>query len=351
MDAINLINEHLTQDTIINVLENIGFSSVHPFGNDVRAECLVHGGHNSTSFIFRSDIKLWYCHACGSYGDMVQLIRILDESNVREACEKLAGILGLNIEGLDVVEHVSPIKKEIEKWFKFSKSIKRKSEKVEVYETPSIDLKKIAKFRGFSKETIEKFGLYYAKEFPIVSRKGDSLTIRERIMTPIWFNGNQVGVMLRRISKDEKIKWLIQPTSLDKDNVLYNLFLGTFYEEIVLVEGIWDVWAFVEAGIDSAVCLFGLSITEGQLKLLEQHTCNITFALDGDKPGREGVFKGIEKTKSKFNVSVLAFSDEEDPENIDRHLLRDRYETRLHYMDWLKKHEKEYELWKSKSKH
>lgn len=349
MEAIEYINQNLTQDNINMLLNQLGFSGVHSYGNDTRANCLVHGGNNSTSFIFRTDIKMWYCHACGTYGDIVQLVIDLQKVSLKEACSYIASSIGVSIDGLEIILKPNPLKKDIDKWFKYKEKSAKKAE-IELYETPSILTKRVTSFRNFKKETIDKFNLFYVEQFPIKSKKGEEVIIKNRLLTPIWFNGKQVGIMLRKIDKEEKVKWIIQPTSLDKDNILYNLEVGKFYDEIVLVEGIWDVWAFIEADVECVVCLFGVSITEGQMLLLQKHTCNITFAFDGDEAGCLGVIKGIDKTRKIFNVNVVDFELNQDPESITRQELRILYEEKLHYADWLKKHEKEYEKWKSKSK-
>lgn len=55
-----------------------------------RARCIVHGGSNPYSFSVNPDKQLWHCFACGSGGDLVDLVRTIEGGELWEAMFSLA---------------------------------------------------------------------------------------------------------------------------------------------------------------------------------------------------------------------------------------------------------------------
>jgi len=43
-----------------------------------RARCIVHGGDNPASFQVHSDGRRWRCHACGEWGDVIDLAELVE---------------------------------------------------------------------------------------------------------------------------------------------------------------------------------------------------------------------------------------------------------------------------------
>ena len=86
-------------------------------------------------------------------------------------------------------------------------------------------------------------------------------------------------------------KWQNSP-GFEAAHHLYNLWFAQKHiienNTVVIVEGPGDVWRLEESGIHNSVALFGTSITEPQLVLLERCQCmNAIVLMDNDKAGIE----------------------------------------------------------------
>lgn len=74
-------------------------------------------------------------------------------------------------------------------------------------------------------------------------------------------------------------------------------------DEVILVEGYWEVIALNKVGIYNVVALCGCSIKDIQVALLQRFTNNFKILLDPDKAGAEGSIK-VAKTIETFGGSV-----------------------------------------------
>lgn len=330
MDALEIIQQNLTVELVKDLLIQLGFQSISTSGDYIRAKCNVHGGNNPSAFVFSAKKGMWFCHSCGAFGDATQLVETINKVEFVEAVEYMFAFLGISLDGVTIKRRSTKLENDLKNWFDYCN---KKVRKVDVYDMPNVELKNIIQFRSFSENTLRHFGLQFAENFPLVTKEDKTIDVHRKLVMPILFNKNIVGVALRRTLATEKIKWLFQPTNLDKRNLLYNLE-DKWYDEIVLVEGIFDVWAYHEIGVYNVVALLGLNITDEQMKLLEMRTLNIILSLDGDTEGQKGTMKNINLLKKKFSVKVVDFNITQDPENIDRHTLQNLYESKIHYKKW-----------------
>ena len=169
--------------------------------------------------------------------------------------------------------------------------------------------------RGFSDQTIEKFGLGYAfdqndafyKKATDSGYSADHLLnlglikegeygkydfFRGRVIFPIRnVSGRNIAFAGRTLKSDNKVKYLNSPESelYDKSNSLYGIYeskRAMIQEDICfLVEGYTDVISLHQAGIGYAVASSGTSLTHGQIKLIKRYTKNVSLLYDGDPAG------------------------------------------------------------------
>ena len=126
-----------------------------------------------------------------------------------------------------------------------------------------------------------------------------------RVVVPIYDESdNYVGCVGRAIKEHLQPKWL-HSKGFTK-NILYGLNLAQ--EKIletrtaILVEGQGDVWRAFEAGLDMTVGIFGCSINEDQLILLEQSgALNIVVLTDYDEAGNKAAQQIVKKCGRRFN--------------------------------------------------
>ena len=203
------------------------------------------------------------------------------------------------------------------------------------------------KERGFTNETIKKFGLGYSPEawdaftkealgkgYKLEFLESTGLTIprddrpfdrfKGRVMFPIQsMSGRVLGFGGRILTNDKKAaKYLNSPESelYHKSKVLYGIFQAkqaiAKLNNCYLVEGYTDVIQFNQVGIENVVASSGTALTPDQIRLINRLTKNITVLFDGDAAGLRASIRGIDLILEEgMNVKVCTFPDGEDPDS------------------------------------
>ena len=319
MDATTLINEHLD---VVKLLEHYDFDSIRQDDNMVRACCKIHNGNNKTAFVINIETGLWYCFTggCGG-GDVYTLVQKLENVDFKSAVKKVADIFGIDINTLKIKERKPGYLKQINDFVKMMKRGKKK-------ELKSFHIKEkireVVKYKDFKEDTIKHFQLGFVESVNLYKKDGDAYTLYNRLVFPIIFNGIQVAISFRRIKSKDIPKWSHQPVDLNIGDYLYNYDNVKGESNIVITEGITDVWAFHEVELP-AVCVFGSSISNEQYKLLLKTGANLILAFDGDKAGKKATENAIKMFKNKSNLYIISFDEGQDPENISREELIELY--------------------------
>ncbi|HEY0091252.1 MAG TPA: DNA primase, partial [Flavobacterium sp.] len=216
--------------------------------------------------------------------------------------------------------------------------------------------------RGFTNETIKKFGLGYSPEawdafskealgkgYKLEFLESTGMTInkeerlidrfRGRVMFPIQsMSGRILGFGGRILTSDKKAaKYLNSPESdvYHKSKVLYGIFQAkqtiAKQDNCYLVEGYTDVIQFHQAGIENVVASSGTALTPDQIRLINRLTKNITVLFDGDAAGLRASVRGIDLILEEgMNVKVCTFPDGEDPDSFAK---KHSYEDLVEYLN------------------
>lgn len=319
MDAITL----LKQQEVEPLLEHLQFSEINSEGAYIRSCCKIHGGDNPTAFVFNKDNGLWWCHTgnCGG-GDIFSLVSKMKNINFRESVDWLASFYQVNIDGMVIIEKRASYLKDIQDFISMMQRKRKIKEMPEVIITDEI--KKLSNFKEFKKETIDFFDLGFLPEIELETIKGKKYKLYNRLLFPILYNNKQVAYSLRRTRITDKPKWSHQPNGVDMGSLLYNYDTVKDKNEIIISEGITDVWAWREVGLD-AVATFGANMTNQQHRLLLKTGADLVLAYDGDNAGQIATQKAIDLLKNKANIKIITFLPHQDPENIPREELLDYY--------------------------
>ncbi len=218
------------------------------------------------------------------------------------------------------------------------------------------------KERGFTAETIKKFGLGYSPEtwdaftkealgkgYRLEYLDKTGLTIvkddkqfdrfKGRVMFPIQsMSGRVLGFGGRILTNDKKAaKYLNSPESeiYHKSKVLYGIFHAkqaiAKLDNCYLVEGYTDVIQFNQAGIENVVASSGTALTPDQIRLVNRLTKNITVLFDGDAAGLRASIRGVDLIlEAGMNVKVCSFPDGEDPDSFAK---KTPYDELVRYLD------------------
>jgi DNA primase len=323
VDAVQFLEPHIDMHKILEVYD---FDGVKQRGGMIRACCKLHGGNTPTAFVVNTDNNLWYCHSggCGG-GDVYNLVQKLEGVNFTSAVRRVAELMGVDIDNLEILEHKSTYLLEMKRWLKTMLSMTKKS----TNQAYTIDAKTrdIAKYRSFRKETLDHFGLQYAESIKLTNKENEPYTFHNRLLFPIYFEGVLLGVSVRRVKNSDNPKWLHAPANMDTGDILYNFDSAKNEPVIVITEGMLDVWAYHEIGI-TAVGTFGAHLTEQQYRLLLKTGADLVWSYDGDKAGIMATESALSAFRFKANQYVVEFAENEDPASVTREELEKRYAKR-----------------------
>ncbi|WP_412476703.1 DNA primase [Flavobacterium sp. TBRC 19031] len=219
------------------------------------------------------------------------------------------------------------------------------------------------KERGFTNETIAKFGLGYSPEtwdaftkealskgyqLDYLEKVGLTITredgkhfdrFKGRVMFPIQsLSGRNLGFGGRILTNDKKAaKYLNSPESdiYHKSKVLYGIFHAkqaiAKQNNCYLVEGYTDVIQLHQAGIENVVASSGTALTPDQIRLINRLTKNITVLFDGDAAGLRASIRGIDLILEEgMNVKVCTFPNGDDPDSFAR---KNSYDDLVQYLE------------------
>jgi DNA primase len=219
------------------------------------------------------------------------------------------------------------------------------------------------KERGFTGETIKKFGLGYSPEVwdaftaealgkgykaEFLEKTGLSILredgrhidrFRGRVMFPIQsMSGRVLGFGGRILGNDKKVaKYLNSPESdiYHKSKVLYGIYHAkqaiAKQDNCYLVEGYTDVIQLHQAGVENVVASSGTALTPDQIRLINRLTKNITVLFDGDAAGLRAAIRGIDLILEEgMNVKVCTFPEGEDPDSFAKN---NTYEALVNHLE------------------
>lgn len=300
------------------------------------------------SFMVSPVKQIWKDFSSGKGGNVVAFLMEHEHFSYPEAIKYLARKYGIEIEETEQTDEQKQQADERESMYlvsEFAKDyFKRQLLKTETGKAIGLSY---FKERGFTKETIEKFGLGYSPDvwdaftseaikqgykLEFLEKTGLSIIKEEkqfdrfkgRVMFPIHsMSGRTLGFGGRILTNDKKAaKYLNSPESdiYHKSKVLYGIYYAkqsiAKEDNCYLVEGYTDVIQMHQAGIENVVSSSGTALTSEQIRLINRLTQNITVLFDGDAAGIRASIRGIDLILEQgMNVKVCGFPEGEDPDS------------------------------------
>jgi DNA primase len=329
MNVVEYIQDNL--DPLV-VLNHYGFKHLVETDENIRACCEIHKGNNPTAFIWNKSNNLWFCYTgdCGG-GDVFTLVQKMDNVDFTTAVRKTAKILDLDISGLEFTSNRDHILHEQKKWIELQRRRRSHTGCVEEYSLPFTRYyTNHETFKRFPEVTLEYYSASFCNLYPTINSM-----LYNKLVIPIFQDEKIVGVALRDTSGTFIPKWFYQPTGLKINSLLYNIDYITknsdSLQEVILVEGIFDVWAYHEIGIDNVVAIFGSSLKDEQYKQLLKLPLNIVMSFDNDDAGRKCARETAKKFRNKTQVYNIELPDGKDPGDCTQDELLDVYLKRKLY--------------------
>lgn len=306
--------------------------------------------HNekTPSFTVSPSKEIFKCFGCGKSGNTISFLMEHEKLSYVEALKWLANKYNVEIEETEVSEEQKTQLQTAESLHIINQFAQQFYSKT-LFETEDGQANGLSylKERGFTEDTIKKFGLGYApdsrdaftkealaKQFNpellqksgLVVNRNEQLAdnYRDRIIFPVHNNsGKVIGFGARLIKSNDKApKYINTP-----ENELYiksKILYGTYFarhaidkaDECLLVEGYTDVISLHQAGVENVVASGGTSLTQDQLRLIKKYTKNLTIIYDGDAAGVKAALRGLDMAlEESLNVKLVLIPDKEDPDS------------------------------------
>jgi DNA primase len=318
----------------------------------------------SPSFMVSPVKQIWKDFSSGKGGSVVTFLMEHEHFTYPEAIRFLANKYNIEIEETEVSQEDKIEANEKESMYLVSEFAKTyfQDTLLNTEEGKAIGLSYF-KERGFTNETIAKFGLGYSPEtwdaftkealskgyqLEFLEKVGLTITredgkhfdrFKGRVMFPIQsLSGRNLGFGGRILTNDKKAaKYLNSPESeiYYKSKVLYGIFHAkqaiAKQNNCYLVEGYTDVIQMHQAGIENVVASSGTALTPDQIRLINRLTKNITVLFDGDAAGLRASIRGIDLILEEgMNVKVCSFPDGDDPDSFAR---KNSYDDLVFYLE------------------
>ena len=286
-------------------------------GNKGMALCPFHG-EKTASMSFTDEENLFHCFGCKEGGDIFKYVQLINNIEFQESVETVAEKYAFNLKYTDSQfesnqKSLIQTMKVISDYFTGN-----------IQETTSEKPKKYLINRKIDDEAIKKFNIGFAemdekifydfcssnnitkqnlKSLGLLSEK-QNLLFRERILFPITNFRGEVVAFGGRALNDFGPKYLNSAESqiYKKNRTLY--FTDNFLksvkdaDEIIVVEGYFDVIAFNLLGYSNVASPSGTALTVQQLEQLSKYSSNITLSFDNDEAGINATKRILEFKKS-----------------------------------------------------
>lgn len=341
MDDISRVKEAIDLHTIIG--EKVKLT---PSGKYSKGLCPFHG-ERTPSFFVSPEMQSYKCFGCGRSGDVFTFLQEYEGMTFREALEVLAQRAGIKLSGKRnpekedqtkklysllnlardfyhylLMEHPSGAKareylksRQTPKWIWKEYQLGYAPSSWEVFKQYAVNKK------GFDLLSLEKSGLL------IPNNRGGYDRFRNRLVFPLTdFRGRVVGFSGRLLSTEAKeAKYINTPETqlYHKRELLYGLSQAKQAirkkDEVVLVEGEFDVLSSVAAGVKQTVGIKGSAVTKEHLEKIIRLCKRVVLCLDADAAGDQATKKAIKLADDMgVVVSIVPLKGAKDPDEIAR---------------------------------
>ena len=326
------------------------YVSLKRSGSRYKGCCPFHD-EKTPSFVVTPSIGIYKCFGCQKGGNAIQFLMDVENLSFVESARNLAKRYGVDLmettsENQDVYQEQQRQKESLQAAVDFAQQF-FVDQLFDTDEGKSIGLPYF-KERGFTVDTIKKWGLGYSPESwealaktahgkgfnPEVMVKAGLLKLRDngthydlfryRVMFSIHaVTGKVIGFAGRKMSStDPSPKYVNSPETdlYKKSDVLFGLYQAKSamkkFDKVFMTEGYTDVITLHQSGIENVVASSGTALTPGQIKLLKRFTNNVTVVYDGDMAGIKASIRGIDLLLQEgLNVRVVPLPEGQDPDS------------------------------------
>ncbi len=195
------------------------------------------------------------------------------------------------------------------------------------------DLPKFLLSKGYSRQDIVDSGAVNEVDGRLSDAQGG------RLIFPIINQFDEVVAFGGRALKKTdfaKYKNTKETLIFNKSRMLYNinrlkkLRRAGGLKEVIMVEGYMDTISLHQGGFKNVVASMGTSLTQEQARLLKRYTDTVLISYDGDGAGQKANMRGLEILKSEgLDVRVVPLPEGLDPDDVIKKLGAEEYQKCL----------------------
>ena len=363
--------QSISQDLITQIQQEVNivdivsqYVQLKKRGKNYFGYCPFHT-ERTPSFSVTEEKQIFHCFSCGRGGTVFNFISEIEGISFPESVAKVNDLAGLTHQ-IKVNKTEVDIPKKHNLLYEAHKVAGNLYQHMLLNTRGGEDAYEYLLNRGYTRETIEQFGLGYSPKNRTVlyqqitalnlsqqeleetglfvnnSEQNDWLDrFSERLIIPLRdTNGSIIGFSGRLLHEDKEnpsAKYLNSPETplFNKRKFLFNFDVAR--AEIrkesmaVLFEGYMDVIAAYQAGIKYGVASMGTSLTQEQIQLLNRVTDHIVIAYDGDRAGLEATNRAIEllQQHSQATIRIFPLEDGIDPDEYIKKYGAEQFNERL----------------------
>ena len=305
--------------SLSSVVETLG-GQLKRVGHEFLTQCPWHDDTNP-SLTINDEKGFCFCHVCRNGGDAIKYIEQRNGLAFRDAVEKAAGILGIQVE-TDNEDPEVTARRAAERKSALGRNEKEQQSFRENLRDPRAGrIRDILISRGLTAAASKEFGLGYSS----------SGFFSGRITVPIYNHRNELVGWTGRATKPEqnaKYKNSADSDLFQKKTLVFNepraLEAAREAGTLIFVEGHLDVVSMWQAGIRNVVAMQGTGAPEKfVLERLGRVVKNFVLCYDGDAGGKKAVEQFISvggplAADGKININVASLPDGQDPDEVIR---------------------------------
>ena len=338
------LDELRSKNDIVDVASK--YVTLNRRGGNFWACCPFH--HEKTpSFSVKQDGQFYKCFGCGESGNVITLVRKLENVDFMTAVEILCKNAGMQLPTDIENEEMQKRKRERDTAYRVLKATTEFYQNNLQSSPNSLQAKYLHK-RGLTDEMISKFQIGASLNFDELPRHLIKLGFKpqdmisagvvgksekgslydfygNRLIFPIFNGFGDVVAYSGRAVDDniERAKYKNTPQTIvfNKSEILFGYnFVRDLKKErvldtIVIVEGHIDVIACHQVGITNTIGCMGTALTSQHARKIKQLVDNVILCLDGDNAGASATYKAIDVLKEVgLNVKVVRLNGAKDPD-------------------------------------
>ena len=315
--------------------------------------CCPFHNEKTPSFSINEQNQFYHCFGCGVSGNVISLVRHLENTDFVGAVEILAKMVSLKM------PEVSASPKQLEQQRKKQRVLEIIEEARKYYNSILKNTKhenaiKYLHGRGIGDDLIDKFNIGLSPDWDgiLIHLRGKGYTegelvdagiaakslkgkvydaMGERITFAIFdLYGNCIGFTGRVLPEKDngevaKYRNTAQSLVFDKGKIVYGADVMKKYlrqnkmEDLIIVEGNVDVVSLVGAGFNCTLACMGTALTDFHAKALKRFSDQVYICFDGDAAGKKAALRSVDILATEgLMVRVISLPNDSDPDSFVR---------------------------------